>query len=158
MKTTSARTILSREEKTVMTGSRIGHVWLMNSVNWPVRALSVCEVVKKAWIKSKNDILHARLGHIGETHNKKIISMIDDIDKDPSKISFCKSYIGSKITWNPSREPMSKVTTKLGRVHMDLWGPSPDISLEKNCYMWTATDQATSRVWTDFWPNKKELL
>ncbi len=24
--------------------------------------------------------------------------------------------------------------------------------------MWTATDQATERVWTEFWPNRKEIL
>ncbi len=24
--------------------------------------------------------------------------------------------------------------------------------------MWTATDQGTGRVWTEFWPNKKEVL
>lgn len=53
---------------------------------------------------------------------------------------------------------MSEVTLKLERVHMDLWGPSPDISLQGNRYMWTATDQATGGVWTDFRPNKKDLL
>ena len=56
-----------------MTGSRIGRVWLMNSFNWPMRALSAREVVKKALKKGKNDILHARLGHMGETHSKKIV-------------------------------------------------------------------------------------
>ena len=33
-----------------------------------------------------------------------------------------------------------------------------DISLEGNRYMWTATDQAKRRVWTEFRPNKRELL
>ena len=130
----------------------------MNSINWPMRALSACEVVKKALKKGKNDILHTRLGHMGETYSNRIISMVDDIDDDPTKICFCESCICAKITIHPSMKPMSKVTTKLGRVHMDLWGPSPDISLEGNCYMWTVTNQATGRVWTKFRPNKKEIL
>ena len=158
IKTIGAKMYLHRGKKTVMTGSRIDRVWLMNNVNWPMRALSAREVVKKALRKGKNDILHARLGHMGETHSKKIISMVDNIDGDPTKICFCESCISAKITRNPSSKPMSEVTTKMGRVHMDLWGPSPDISLEGNRYMWTATDQATGRVWTEFRPNKRELL
>ena len=130
----------------------------MNSITWPVRVLSACEVVVKALKKDKNDILHTRLGHIGESHSKQISSMVDDIDGDPSKICFCEACIGAKITRNPSKKPISAVTEKLERVHMDLWGPAPDISLQGNRYMWTATDQATGRVWTEFRPNKKELL
>ena len=103
-----------------MTGSRIGRIWLMNSINWPMRALSACEVVKRALKKGKNDILHARLGHMGETHSKRIISMVDDIDNDPTKICFCESCISAKITKNLSTKPMSEVTIKLSRVHMDL--------------------------------------
>ncbi len=104
-----------------MTGSRIGRVWLMNSINQPMKALFAHEVVKKALKKCKNDILHARLGHMGKTHSKRIASMVNDIDGDPTKICFCESFISAKITRNPSTKPMSEVTTKLGRVHMDLW-------------------------------------
>lgn len=43
MKTTGARMNLHRGRKTLMTGSRIGRVWLMNSVNWQMRALSARE-------------------------------------------------------------------------------------------------------------------
>ena len=118
-----------------MTGSKIDRVWLMNNVNWPMRTLSAHEVVKKILRKSKNNILYARLGNMGETHSKKIISMVDNIDGDPTKICFCESYISAKIMQNPSNKPISEVTTKMNRVYIDLWGPFPDISLEKNCYM-----------------------
>ncbi len=123
-----------------------------------MRALSAREVVKKTLKKGKNNILHARLGYMGETYSKRIVSMVDDIDGDPTKICFCESCISAKITRNLSTKPMSEVTTKLGRVNMDLWGPSPDISLEENRYMWTTTDQGTGRVQTEFRPNKKEVL
>lgn len=75
MKTTGARMYLHREGKTVMTSSRIGRVWLMNNSNWLMRALSAQEVVKKALRKGRNDILHARLGHLGGSHSKRIVSM-----------------------------------------------------------------------------------
>ena len=127
MKIRGPRMYLHRGGKTIITGSRIERVWLMNSINWPMRALYAREVVTKALKNGKNDILHARLGHMGETHGKKIISMVDDIDGDPTKICFydCKSCTGTKITQNPSNKPMSEVTTKLDRVHMDFWGLSP---------------------------------
>ena len=42
----------------MMTGSKIGRVWLMNSITWPVRELSAREIVVNALKKNKNDILH----------------------------------------------------------------------------------------------------
>lgn len=77
-------------------------------------------MVKKTLKKGKNDIFHTCLEHMGETHIKKIILMVNDIIGDLSKIYFCESYINSKIMRNPSKKPMSEVTTKLGRVHIDL--------------------------------------
>ncbi len=44
--------------KTVTTGSKIGRVWLMNSITWPVKELSARGVVVKALKKNKNDMLH----------------------------------------------------------------------------------------------------
>ncbi len=120
MKSTCAKMYLHRKGKTVMTGSKIGRVWLMNSINWPMIASSAREVIKKALKKGKNDILHVRLGYMSETNSKRIASMVDDIDGDPTKICFCESCINAKITRNPSTKPMSQVTTKLGRMHMDL--------------------------------------
>ena len=69
-----------------------------------------------------------------ETHGKKIVLMVDDIDGDPTKICFCdcESCTSTKITQNPSNKPMSEITTKLGRVYMDFWGLSPDIFLERD--------------------------
>ena len=72
---------------------------------------------------------------MGETHSKKMISMVANIDSDLTKICFCESYISAKITQNSSSRPMSEVTTKMGKVHIDLWGRSPDIFLERNCYI-----------------------
>lgn len=46
--------------------------------------------------------------------------MVDNDDNNSSKICFCKLCISSKITQNLSKKPMSEVTTKLGRVHIDL--------------------------------------
>lgn len=70
-----------------------------------------------------------------EPYSKKIFSMVDDVNSDPTMIYFCKSCINAKITRNSSIKFMSEVTTKLGRMHIDLWEPSFDIFLEGNCYM-----------------------
>ncbi len=104
----------------MMTGSRMERVWLMNSTTWPVRVLSARKVVLKPLKKDKNDFLHARLGNIGESHSKQISSMVDNIDDDSSKICFCEACIRAKITRNPSKKPISAMTEKLERVHIDL--------------------------------------
>ena len=57
VRTPIAKMYLHRSGKTVMTGSRIGRVWLMNSITWPVRVLLAREVVVKALKNDKNDIL-----------------------------------------------------------------------------------------------------
>lgn len=85
--------------------------------------------------KGKNDILYASLEYMCEIHNKRFILMVDNDDKDSSKICFCKLCISSKITQNTSKKPISEVTTKLGRVYMDLRESFPNIFLEWNCYI-----------------------
>lgn len=75
LKITGAGMYLHRSGKIVMTGSRIGRVWLMNNTHWPMKALSAREVVMKAIKKSKNDICHVRLGHLGETYSRTISGM-----------------------------------------------------------------------------------
>ncbi len=143
MRTIGAKMYLHQGGKIVMTESRFRRVWLMNSITWLVEALSAREVVVNGLKKDKNNILRARLGNIGESHSKQISQMVDDIDGKPSKICFCGACIRAKITRNPSKKPISAVTEKLKRVHMDLWGPSSNISLQRNRYIWTANEQVT---------------
>lgn len=60
------------------------------------------------------------------------------------------------MTRKVSREPMSMVTEKLGKVHMDLWGPF-ELSLQGMKYMLTITDQDTGRVWVYLSKDKKRI-
>lgn len=115
-------------------------------------------MIKKTLKKGKNDIFYIRLGHINESYSKKIISIIDDIDNNLSKICFCGLYISLKIIENLSKKRISELITKLGKVNMDVWESSLNISLEKDCHIWTATNLLIRQIWIEFWPNKKELL
>lgn len=72
---------------------RIERVLLMNSITWPMRALSAREVVVKALNKDKNDILNARLSHISKSHSKQIGQIVGNIDGDLSKMYFCETWI-----------------------------------------------------------------
>lgn len=56
----------------MITGSKISHILLMNSVDWLIQALSTRKIVKKALKKDKNDIFHIYLGNIGKISSKKI--------------------------------------------------------------------------------------
>lgn len=46
--------------------------------------------------------------------------MVDNINSDLTKICFYESYFSAKITKNLSSKLMSKITTKIGKVYMDL--------------------------------------
>lgn len=85
-----------------------------------MKALSAQKVVKKALKKGKNDILYVCLGHIGKTHGKKIILIVDNIDSNSTKICFHKLYISAKIMQNLSSKPISEITTKMGKMYIDL--------------------------------------
>lgn len=63
-----------------------------------MKALSAREIVIKVLEKGKNDILYVCLRHMSETH-KKFFWIIDDINNDPTKISFydCGLYTNTKI-------------------------------------------------------------
>lgn len=61
--------------------------------------------------------------------------MVDNIDNDPSEIYFCEVWIGVKITKNRKKKQVSALTENLKGIHMNLWRPPPDISLQKNRYM-----------------------
>lgn len=56
---------------------------------------------------------------MGKTRSKKIVLMIDNMDTSPTKIYFCEFCISTKITQNLSTKPILKITTKLGRIHVD---------------------------------------
>jgi hypothetical protein len=87
----------------------------------------------------------------------KLNTVMDDLGDDSFCPPFCSSCTEAKLTRNVSREPMSTVTEKLERVHMDLWGPV-EPSLQGMKYMLTITDQATGRVWVYFSRDKMRIV
>lgn len=66
--------------------------------------------------QSKNDILHARLGHLGETYSRNISGRFDSMNRDPSKVYFCESCVRAKITRYPSRNARLELRANLERV------------------------------------------
>lgn len=52
---------------------------------------------------------------MGKTHNKKIISIMNNINSNPTKICFYKLYIGAKIMHHLSSKPISLIITKMVR-------------------------------------------
>jgi hypothetical protein len=102
-------------------------------------------------------LLHARLGHPGKHMEGKLNNLMEDLGNHSFCPPFCPSCTEAKMTRKVSREPMSIVTEKLGKVHMDLWGPV-ELSLQGMKYMLTITDQATGRVWVYFSKDKKRIV
>ncbi|OAQ57747.1 reverse transcriptase, RNA-dependent DNA polymerase [Pochonia chlamydosporia 170] len=107
--------------------------------------------------KMPQRLLHARLGHPGKHMEGKLNTLMDDLGNQSFCPPFCSSCTEAKMTRNVAREPMSIVTEKLERVHMDLWGPV-EPSLQGMKYMLTITDQATGRIWVYFSRDKMRII
>ncbi|KAM4064276.1 reverse transcriptase, RNA-dependent DNA polymerase [Hirsutella rhossiliensis] len=149
----------SKEE--VLFGHRHKKVWRLSQTRGH-RAHTIQEkdgdngVALKSILKMPERLLHARLGHPGKHMEGKLNAVMDDLGDNSFCPSFCSSCTEAKMTRKVSREPMSVVTEKLERVHIDLWGPV-ELSLQGMKYMLTITDQATGRVWVYFSRDKTRI-
>lgn len=153
---------IMRDQKEVLFGHRHRKVWRLNQMI-DHRAHTAQEkegdggTASKPIPKISTRLLHARLGHPGKHMEGKLNGLMDDLGDHSFCPPFCSSCTEAKMTRKVSREPMSIVTEKLGRVHMDLWGPV-ELSLQGMKYMLTITDQATGRVWVYFSKDKKRIV
>ena len=155
------RISLIKDQKEVLCGHRHGKVWRLNQTQLH-RAHAIKEkedhdTTTKSIPKVSQRLLHARLGHPGKHMEGKLNTVMDDLGDHSFCPPFCSSCTEAKMTRKVSREPMSIVTEKLARVHMDLWGPV-ELSLQGMKYMLTITDQATGRIWVYFSRDKKRIV
>jgi transposase InsO family protein len=134
-----------------------GRIWVLKQLNYMPRAMSAREVVLKASIRTRQELLHARLGHPGNGMSSKYKLMLDGLD-GKVKHCFCESCVQSKITRKPSKKPMTEVSKKLGRLHMDLCGPFPALSLQGMKIMLTVTDQESRYLGVRFTSKKSDVL
>lgn len=153
---------VTRNQQEVLFGHRHKRVWRLSQTR-EHRAHIIQEkdedneIAQKLTPKMSQRLLHARLGHPGKHMEGKLDALMDDLGDRPFCPPFCPSCTEAKITRKASREPMSTVTEKLERVHMDLWGPV-EPSLQGMKYMLTITDQATGRVWVYFSRDKMRIV
>ena len=119
---------MTRNQQEVLFGHRHRRVWRLSQTREHQAHIiqekdEDNEIAQKLTPKMSQRLLHARLGHPGKHMEDKLDALMDDIGNQPFCPPFCPSSIEAKMTTKGSREPMSTVTEKLERVHMDLWGP-----------------------------------
>ena len=155
----NGRQTLRRKGQVVITGRTVGNLW---RVSHPDRTLSATtdpgkdqESFRKG--RRSPELWHARLGHPGKHMAERLNAMVEDLGTHSFCPPFCNACTKGKMTRNPSREHMKRVTRKLECIHMDLIGPVKS-SLQGKRYMLTITDQSTGYVWTFFFSNKKKAV
>jgi hypothetical protein len=153
---------VTRNQEEVLFGHRHKKVWRLSQtrehrVHTIQEKDGDNEIAQSLTQKMPQRLLHARLGHPGKHMEGKLNALMDDLGDNSFCPSFCSSCTEAKMTRKASREPMSIVTEKLERVHMDLWGPV-EPSLQGMKYMLTITDQATGRVWVYFSRDKMRII
>ena len=124
----------------------------------PVKVLSSTEAVTYAISRTKNQLLHARLGHPGKTRSARYKHLVRGLGKKNCEPCQCEACIMSKIKRRPTRVPMTKSDTPLSRIHADLCGPFPVPSLMGKRYMLTMTCEATRFTETTYHTTKNEIV
>ncbi|KAI6250766.1 hypothetical protein HI914_00216 [Erysiphe necator] len=104
---------------------------------------------------SKQELLHARLGHMGSEQTKRINLMVDGLNNTTVHPCVCVTCMKAKITRTVSRKPMTKFENPCDRVHVDLYGLMQIKSLQGNKIMIIFTDQSSKMVEVDLLPYKK---
>lgn len=117
-----------------MTALRISCKQLINSIYQLIKTLSTYKIVQKALKKNKNNTSYIHLKHIDQSHNKKIMLIVDNINNNLTKTCFYNLYITAKIMQNASINLISKITTKLSKINIDFWKLFLNISIKRNCY------------------------
>ena len=160
VETSSAKrsVLLRRNGNIVMRGYRKDRMWLVVHPADIKAYKSTARSARRPRKQSPEEIklLHARLGHPGK--HMELQKVMDGLGDHVFCPPFCESCTLGKMTRNPSREPMSPVTEKLEKVHMDMYGPVPVPSLQGKRYMLTITDQKTGRIWVYFRANKRQVV
>ena len=64
-----------------MYGTRHHRVWWLNQPRTPVRVYSAAEVLSHAASRSKDHLLHARLGHPGKSRSARYKALVRGLGK-----------------------------------------------------------------------------
>lgn len=94
---------------------------------------------------------HCRLGHCAfDTINILKQHGQIEISHKTSTSDVCKSYHLAKATTLPFNRTASRSTSPFSKIHCDLWGPTPILSIEYFRYYVTFIDDCTRFTW--FYP------
>ncbi|XP_050137264.1 uncharacterized protein LOC126613724 [Malus sylvestris] len=105
----------------------------------------------------KTSIWHQRLGHPTNEVRLKMLkeSQISvSLDKSPQ---LCSACIRGKMTRQPFPSKCNKSSVPFEKVHTDVWGPSPTVSLEGYRYYVIFVDECTRFTWIFPLVNKSDV-
>ncbi|KAM5556360.1 hypothetical protein ABKV19_023986 [Rosa sericea] len=95
----------------------------------------------------KSSLWHQRLGHPTSDVAAKMLSLSQvQFSNDPSP-HMCSSCLGGKMHRLPFNESVSRSVVPFQKVHSDVWGAAPCLSLEGFKYYVTYIDDNTKFVW-----------
>jgi hypothetical protein len=148
----------TKDRVVLATGTRIGNgrLYLLSEVHdTKANALAVT-----SFEKADLHIWHRRLGHLNMDAVQRLATQVDGMkirERDEEHRPRCGACIQGKQHRIPSRDPMTRATTKLGLIHVDLGGGgniTPSVGGAK--YYMIITDDLTRYRWVYFLKYKSE--
>lgn len=150
----------TKDQMILATGSRVvnSKMYVLDEVRDPkakgLAARSSTEADLQTW--------HRRLGHLNTDAVQQLVVKADGIkihDNHEGNHPRCEACIQGKQHRIPSRDQMSRATTKLGLIHVDLGGGGKILpSVGGSKYYMIITDDFTRYRWTYFLKYKSEAL
>jgi transposase InsO family protein len=138
--------VLTRNGFTVATAARIGSQYVLDSV------ATEATMAAAEGGDPDLDLWHRRFGHIGVQGLRGLYGAVSDLEAPITvprghNSDQCEPCIMAKQLRVVNRQKPEKTDEPLGRVFSDFWGPYSIPTLFGERYIWTLTDQATSKSW-----------
>ena len=123
-------------------------VYFLDTVEeWAAESTFQTEV---SYHTESKELWHHQLEHIGKGSMKMISNVVDGLEKGTEFKGIYELCIYSKAHRDVSKVPICKIIRKLKRVHTDIWGLTPKLSINRSRYMLMLTDDYTRKAYTFF--------
>ena len=159
---TGGTAVLSRNGAVVATAIRRGMTYALSgalaSATHAAHAACVASTEGVAHGRTQSDLWHQRLGHPGKEKTRLIEkAAYEGAPRALKHVADCETCHTTKSTQATSRIPAERATERLGRVHIDFWGPYHEPTIAGRRYMLTVTDDFTRKSWIHLVKDRTEV-
>lgn len=149
---------IMQDNAIVATGMSKGKMYVLHTSQTALITRDIDDTMAKGDI-TPYQTWHTRMGHPSTQRLRDLHNYASGIDKFPANVedSPCATCNLTKLTRTVSREPFTKSSRRLARIHSDIWGPYRTCSLGGHIYFISLIDDHTRKSWLICLQSRKDL-